>query len=289
MTTGYTTRQVADTLGLSPRQVRHMARTYVRAGLLSPARGRRNEYRFAFHDIVVLRTARALRESGLGPGKVRRALARLREQLPAGRPLSAVRVSAAGDRVLVRDRETLWEPESGQVHFDFSVSELADRVAPFARAAADRRLDEPGRPSMAADDWYDLAFDLEAVAPARAAQAYRRAIALNPGHPEAHLNLGRLLHEGGDLLEAESHYRQALAADPSNAMAAYNLGVVLEDRHREEEARAFYERAIEHDPGHAEAHFNLARLCEEAGDPASAVQHLSSYRRLTGEEQGRNG
>lgn len=278
----YSTRQVAEILGLSPRQVRR----YARSDLLRPERGPGNAYRFTFQDIVLLRTARELRSGGVPARRVNRALESLRKQLPTGRPLSALRISTQGDRVVVRDREALWEPDTGQVHFDFSVAELAKRVAPLARATADERaVRESGAGAeLDADQWYDLAVDLEAVAPAKAREAYRRAIALYPGHPEAHLNLGRLLHEEGQLADAESHYRQALAADPENAMAAYNLGVVLEDRDRPQEAVQAYKRALAHDPGHAEAHFNVGRLYESAGQEELAVRHLAAYRRLKGIE-----
>ena len=98
----------------------------------------------------------------------------------------------------------------------------------------------------------------------KARAAYLRAIDLDPGHAEAHLNLGRLLHERGDLAGAESHYRQACAARPDSALAAFNLGVALEDQGRGKEAMAVYARALRLDPEHAEAHFNLGRLCEAA-------------------------
>ena len=56
---------------------------------------------------------------------------------------------------------------------------------------------------MSADDWYDTALDLEAVAPDEAVTAYHEALALEPGHADAHVNVGRILHEQGDLSEAE--------------------------------------------------------------------------------------
>ena len=273
--TGYTTRQVAEILGLTEERVR----SFARAGLLDSEHEPGKPLRFSFQDIVLLRAARELLDQNVPPRRVRAALLSLRVQLPHGRPLSAVRVSAQGERVLVRDEDTAWEPETGQVALDFSVRELAVRVEPFApdvaapeHAAAD---DE-----QSADDWYDVALDLEAVSVDKALAAYRRAIALDPGHAEAHLNLGRLLHERGDLEGAESHYRQACAAQPDNALAAFNLGVALEDKGAARDAMATYHRALKLDPGMAAAHFNLGRLCEATGDKAGALQHLARYKRI---------
>lgn len=271
--TGYSTREVAEVTGLSPAQVR----SFARSGLLSPARGAGNRYLFSFTDVILLRTARELRDQDIPPRRIRRALRRLAEQLPEGRPLSAVRVFAEGDQVVVRDREGVWEPETGQVAFDFTVEELASRVAPFAGRAADERSRAA---RMSADDWYDLGLDLEAVSVPRACAAYEEALHADPAHVEAHLNLGRLLHEKGRLEEAEERYRRARELDPGSALASYNLGVVLEDRDRLGEAKEAYRAALEADPDFAGAHFNLAGLCERTGDAAGAVRHLAAYRRL---------
>ena len=49
---GYGSNEVARMLGLSVQRVR----SFVRAGFLEPQRGPRNELRFTFHDLVMLRT-----------------------------------------------------------------------------------------------------------------------------------------------------------------------------------------------------------------------------------------
>jgi tetratricopeptide (TPR) repeat protein len=271
--TGYTTNEVAEVLGITPTQVRNFAKS----GLLSPDRGESGELRFTFQDIVLLRTARELKGRNVSPRRIRQALSRLREQLPEGRPLSAVTVSASGDHVVVRDRDTVWEPETGQVAFDFSVRELATKVEPFAERLA-REQEEEG---MDADGWYDLGWELEAVSLQEAADAYERALGLRPDHVEARVNLGRLRHEAGDPAAAEAEYRHALEQDPESALATFNLGVALEDQNRLEEAARAYAHAVELDGELAEAHFNLARLRERAGDAQAALRHLSEYKRLT--------
>ncbi len=189
-----------------------------------------------------------------------------------------MRIAASGERVVVQDEDTAWDPETGQVAFDFSVGELAARAAPLDRNGGR----SPQGESLTADQWFDEAHDLEAVSAQRARTAYGRALALDPAHAGALLNLGRLLHEEGDLEGARDHYRRSLEADPSSGLAAFNLGVALEDLGRREEAVAAYRRALDAEPGLAAAHFNLAGLLEAQGDVAAAVRHLATYRRLGG-------
>ncbi|MBW3660573.1 MAG: tetratricopeptide repeat protein [Gemmatimonadetes bacterium] len=278
--TGYTTREVAEILGLSPRQVR----TYARSGFLEPARGSRNEYRFSFRDIVLLRVIRDLLSAEVRPRRIHGALAKLRDRLPAGRPLSSLRIATDGERVLVESPWGTWEVESGQMVIDFAVAELAERAVPFAR----RRVEETGTGPrvLDADDWYNVGVDLEAVALEEAARAYRMALEVDPDHSPANVNLGRLLHETGDVMTAREHYRRALAADPCNPVAAYNLGVALEDAGDVEGAIGLYRRAVRLDPARADAHFNLARIYEGRGERDKAFRHYLRYQALAGRERG---
>jgi tetratricopeptide (TPR) repeat protein len=262
---GYTTTDVGRLLGLSPVQIR----AWVRAGCVEPRRGPRSEYRFSFQDLVVLRTARELM-AHVPARRVTRALKRLRRQLPRGRGLAGVRLTAEGDDIVVREGGKAWEPESGQA--------LAADVAPLARQSA--RDAQQVEQDLQAEDWYDLACEMEAIDPAQARDAYRRALELDPEHFDARVNLGRLLHEAGELAAAEANYRLALRLRPEDATAAFNLGVALEDLRRPAEALRAYERAIASDPHYADAHYNLAHLYEALGRPRNALRHLQAYRSL---------
>jgi tetratricopeptide (TPR) repeat protein len=271
----YTSRDVADLLGLSVEQVRR----YARRGFLSLARGAHGEYRFSFRDLVLLRTARELLAARIPARTVHRSLQQLKDQLPSDRPVTELRITAEDDHVTVRDGNTVWNPESGQVQLDFAVRDLAAKVAPLARrAAADARKRDT---DLGACQWYDLGCELEAVAPGEAKRAYRRALLLDPRHEDAHINLGRLLHEDGDVRKAEEHYRTALAVRPDSTTAAFNLGVALEDLRRLEAAAAAYRQVIATDPLFADAHYNLARLYERMGKPRAALRHYRSYKELT--------
>jgi len=252
----------------------------VRADFLSPQRGARGEYRFTFQDLVLLRTAKELTEN-LSPRRVKRALVNLKQQLPSGRALTGLRITSDGERIVARDGAAAWIPESGQTLLDFHVAELCSDVAPIVRRAAPATHDVDSR--RAAEDWYEMGCELEAHDSREALEAYRRAVDLDPRHVDAHVNVGRILHEAGDVHEAEAHYRAALALEPEDATAAYNLGVLLEDVGRRTEATRAYLQAIQADPEYADAHYNLAHLSEEMGRAQAAVKHFQIYKRLAGE------
>lgn len=270
----YSLREVAAMLGMPAAQIR----AYSANGFLDPDRDAEGELRFGFHDLIVLRTAAELTRAKIPPRKVKRALERLRKQLPAGRSITSLRIAADGERVIVRDGEALWNPESGQALFDFAVADLATRTAPFTLRAVEEARERSSEPGAA--EWYELGCELELTSGAEARDAYERAIRLEPGHADAHVNLGRLLHEGGDAASAAAEYGRALDSDPGCAIAAFNLGVALEDLERPADAARAYERALAIDPSNADAHYNLAGILEQRGEKATALNHLKEYRKL---------
>jgi tetratricopeptide (TPR) repeat protein len=274
---GYATRDVAALLGLSVAQVRAL----IRDGLLSPAQGPRGEYRFSFQDLILLRTAKGLLAAHVPRRRIRLALQKLQDQLPEGRPLTGVRITAQGHHVVVRDGKEVWNPESGQILLDFQVADLEREASSLLRHA--EKKSAPKVDPETAGAWYARGVDLEIDEDLDAAMAaYRRALEIDASLPDAHLNLGRLLHEMGDLAAAEEHYRAALASRPADPTAAFNLGVVLEDLGRLEEAAASYESALAADGRFADAHYNLAGVYEQLGDQQAAFRHLRTYKTLTG-------
>jgi tetratricopeptide (TPR) repeat protein len=272
----YSVREVSAMLGLSAAQIR----SWAARGFLTTERDEDGDLRFGFQDLVILRTASELTAAKIPTRKIRRVLASVREQLPEGRSIAGVRIAADGERVVVRDGNALWNPESGQSLFDFSVEEIAEKTKPVALAAV-REAKARQEDDLDADTWYELAAELELSEPAEARAAYEKAIALDSAHVEAHVNLGRLLHEEGDAAAAEKHYRAALSVDPSHSVAAFNLGVSLDDLGRLTDAADAYRRAIELDPDNPDAHYNLAGILERQHDKAGAVRHLTRYRALT--------
>jgi tetratricopeptide (TPR) repeat protein len=272
--TDYSTRDIADLLGVEPEAVRRYAST----AELNPGRDKGSRYALTFQDMVLIRTAIELASAGVPHRRVHQSLRRLRAQLPAGKPMAAVRISTRGSELIVQDGNTVWSPESGQVILELATPSEKTRVTSLDRRRA--KAVERENPDMSADEWYDMGCALMERLPEQALQAFRSAIRLSPGHAEAHVNAGFVLQSQGEAKLAEAEYRRALEVDPSSAIAAYNLGVVLEDQQRPEEALSAYSLAVEAGPEMPDAHFNLSRLSEELGDRATALQHLRAYGRL---------
>jgi len=69
-----------------------------------------------------------------------------------------------------------------------------------------------------------------------AAEAYRRALTLNPLHAEAHNNLGQILERSRQFEGALAEYRRALDSRPALRIARFNAGRMLIALNRPEDA-----------------------------------------------------
>jgi tetratricopeptide (TPR) repeat protein len=261
-------REVERLLGISRSAIHGL----IRAGFVSPKRGARREYRFSFQDLILLRTARALSAAKVPPGRITRSLKALRRRLPETVPLSGLRICAVGDRVIVTEGRRRWHADSGQYLLDLDVNVEGGELSVQARDA--------GSGEARAERWFQRGAELEDGLSGTARAAYERALALDPGHAAARINLGRLLHEAGELQAAESVYREGVTRAGNDAVLLFNLGVLLEDMRRPAEAIAAYESALRADPRFADCHYNLALAYEAAGNAQGAIRHMGEYRKL---------
>src|SRR4029079_17140740 len=108
----------------------------IAAGFVVPSRGKRNEYRFTFRDVVLLRTAVELQTAQIPPRRILASLRKLRATLPAELPLSGLRITAVGNDVTVREGRSQWHAESGQMVMDFEVQPASGNVSFLQRAPA---------------------------------------------------------------------------------------------------------------------------------------------------------
>lgn len=252
---------------------RSTIRSLIDAGFVSPARGPRNAWRFSFQDLIVLRAARALAAANVPGKRVTRSLKELRRQLPQSMPLSGLSICAVADRVVVKEGRSRWQAESGQYLLAF------ESDADGSISAIDEAI---GEPDTSAESHFADGAALEGEDAGAAVQAYEHAIAANPALLDAHINLGRLLHESGRLVHAERVYRTAIDACGEEPLLLFNFGVLLDDIGRKADAINTYEAALRGDPRLADCHYNLALLYEDAKKPKNAIRHMAQYRRLMG-------
>ena len=141
-----------------------------------------------------------------------------------------------------------------------------------------------------------------------AAEAYRKAIQLDPNNPQWHYNLSLALSQLGDtkgekaalekaleldphiatahndlglldlserkMNEAEREFRAALEIDPRFAEAQNNLGVVYSQQGKDAEAGVLFRQSAENDPTYARARVNLGLVMAHQGDFSEAEQQL---------------
>jgi tetratricopeptide (TPR) repeat protein len=271
----YGVGDVEKLLGL-PRST---IRALIDAEFVSPARGPRNAWLFSFQDLIVLRTAQALADAKLPQRRITKSLRELRRHLPDTMPLSGLSICAVADRVVIRERGSRWQAETGQYLLEFEGDPADGSLSVIeSKPLADATNDAPND----AEECFDKAVALEPQDPEGALRAYQQAIAADPKFLNAHINLGRLLHESGRHAKAEQVYRGAVRVCGSDPVLLYNLGVLLDDMGRQKQAMEAYEAALRGNPSLAECHYNLALLCEKLEKPKEAIRHMSRYRTLIG-------
>ena len=102
----------------------------------------------------------------------------------------------------------------------------------------------------------------------------RAAIATNPRHATALLNLGQLLRQQNRPAEAQHALERAIAVRPDYGKAYNNLATLLMDRKQWKAARQPLERALAIDAEHPSALRNLAVVCVHLEDAECAVRNM---------------
>ncbi len=173
-----------------------------------------------------------------------------------------------------------------------------DALLRLGAAAALEGLPSPERASVGVPLLRDttLAVRLEAarlLAPARgvlddagraaldaALDEYRAAQQVSAERPEAHMNLGLLEVQRGDLARAAAEYRHALRLSPSFAPAAINLADVLRLSGRDAEGEAVLRDALTRTPREASLHHALGLRLVRAARLDEALAALGRASRL---------
>jgi len=116
--------------------------------------------------------------------------------------------------------------------------------------------------------------------PERAAEQYRKAIALDPKSAAPYLGLGRLLAGERQFSEALQQLRKASELQPGDIAIRLEIGGVLEAAGQNGEALALYQEIAARQPDNALAHRRLARLFTAARKFEQAAAELETAARL---------
>jgi DNA-binding transcriptional MerR regulator len=130
----YRVGDVAKIIGISRRQLQYWDETdLVRPNARTPG----GHARYAFEDLVALKTAKRLIDAGVSVQRIRKSIRALREILPAvQRPLAEVVLVATGDVVLAFKDGTAFDAVSGQ-EWVFEIAQLQREVDAFLAERVD--------------------------------------------------------------------------------------------------------------------------------------------------------
>jgi tetratricopeptide (TPR) repeat protein len=113
----------------------------------------------------------------------------------------------------------------------------------------------------------------------REAQAYDRAIRLDPNYVRAHFNLAVSYEDLGKFSKALLHYDKAIAANPQAQAAHLNRAMLLLSRKKVDDAIAGFETAIKIKADNAEAWFDLAEALDIKADSMKEPARTKGLRR----------
>lgn len=111
---------------------------------------------------------------------------------------------------------------------------LHERGAPGAHAAYERAIQEGDHVDDAYVNLGVLAYEADRVD--EAFTCFRECLKQNPGHFEAHFNLGHLWSGEGLLKPAELHYEIAASIRPDEPEVLLSLGIIYAEQGRADEA-----------------------------------------------------
>jgi predicted CXXCH cytochrome family protein len=213
---------------------------------------------------------RAVAEAGESPAYVRASAIRWLGQLLRPDNLAVVQQALADRDPLVR---------AGAVDA-LSGTGVEIRVGSLARMLSDPVRDVRMRAARLLAGEADSSSQRDRAQFAAALAEYIAAERFNADRPESHGNLGNLHATQGRLEEAVEAYRRALALDPGFEQAALNLADLQRNNGRETDAEATLRAALQRNPRSAAAHHALGLSLVRQKRGVGALKSLAEAVRL---------
>jgi tetratricopeptide (TPR) repeat protein len=128
---------------------------------------------------------------------------------------------------------------------------------------------------------YNLGFAYDKLGSYKdAIEAYKRAIRIDPDYADAHRNLGLAYYKLGLYRDAIEAYKQAIRIDPDDAIAHCNLGAAYGRLGFYKDAIEAYIQAIHIDPDYTMAHYGLGLMYLITGDRNLALNEYKILKNL---------
>jgi len=257
----YTAEQVSRIVE-SPLSV---VRSWIRKGLLQPARLANRLAWFEFKDILTARNLGRLTASGIPASLIHRSLSQIATWLPDGeRILGRLESYATGLRLLLPDGT--WVEPSGQRLMDFQGAQ-GSQETPGARVST---FPVEG---LQPEGLFTQAVDAEERGDLDSAARLYALFLESSREPEAFFNLGNVLYDLGREATAAERYLQAIETDHNFAEAWNNLGNSLVALGKLEDGVHAYEMALSLEPDYPEPHCNLVTALDRLGQFEKALSH----------------
>ncbi len=221
---------------------------------------------------------------------------------------------AATHRSLVEGLETALGGETPIPRaLDFAHGEASERLRSLGYASGAMSTSPEVRgidPKDRIEEWAEIERGMDSIAadPETSAQAFGRALRLDPSnglamkyladlafragrlhdaqlgysraleagfrHPDLYVNLASIAERDGRLSDAAGALREAVQLAPSDADAWNRLGLLEARRNRPQPAAEAFAKAIAAAPGRAEPHYNAAIMARRLGRDADARAQL---------------
>jgi type IV pilus assembly protein PilF len=170
------------------------------------------------------------------------------------------------------------EMKTAEIHHDLAVEALRAGRSQEALKEYDIALKaDPDMPESLLGRGLVMEYGFGKLAEAEA--DYRHALAIRPGYPEAHNNLGQLLAKTGRNAEAVAEFDKAIDINlyMEPWVARCNKGQTLYQMGRKEEGLAELRTCIRIAPRYCQGRRELGRILVSEGKPAEALTELDAY------------
>ena len=277
-------------------------RRWERLGLIRPVK---KVFRLPYFDYAEAAGVRRLNEllnAGVPRAQLEASLTKIHDLLPGvERPLAQLNLLAQDARLVARDDHGLFEPSTGQRHFDFFPDEAsqgqragggsdpandeavvsfqaASRSAAAARPALQSSPAADARTNWSAEQWFaEGCRHLDCHRPDEAIEAFRLALMERPDSPETHFHLAEALFRAGSSEAALERYYAAVETDHNYLEAWVQIGSLLAGRGDFEPALDALNLALSIHADYPDAHWQVADVLLQLGRTEEAVDHWRSY------------